>query len=125
MSPAKSKPRVKPRKPGKAVNPSVAEAFEGRLAVRENAVAGNRSTKQRVVESVGESRRGIVKRARKGELDRITAYLPVELGEQVRIYCAGHRVDMSEVIAKALREWIATRGGESAKKLKALDRKAR
>jgi len=66
-----------------------------------------------------------VKRARKGELDRITAYLPVELGEQVRIYCAGHRVDMSEVIAKALRDWIATHGGENAKKLKALDRKAR
>lgn len=106
MSPAKPKPRVKPRKPGKAVDPGAAEAFEGRLEGREN--AGNRSTKQRVVESAGESRRGIVKRARKGELDRITAYLPVELGEQVRIYCAGQRVDMSEVIAKALREWIAT-----------------
>lgn len=109
MSPAK--PTVKPRKPGKAVDPGAAAAFEGRLAGRENAIAGNRSTKQRVAESIGESRRGIVKRARKGELDRITAYLPVELGEQVRMYCAGHRVDMSEVIAKALREWIAIHGG--------------
>jgi|GEM_PF-3070391 len=124
MSPAKPKPSVKPRKPGKAVSPAAADAFEGRLAGRENAIAGSRSTRQRVAESVGESRRGIVKRARKGELDRITAYLPVDLGEQVRIYCAGHRVDMSEVIAKALRDWFAPHGGGNAKKLKALDRKA-
>lgn len=107
MSP--SKPAVKPRKPGaKTVDPDAAEAFESRLAGRENAVAGNQSTNQPVAESTGEPRRGIVKRARKGELDRITAYLPVELGEQVRLYCAGHRVDMSAVIADALREWLST-----------------
>lgn len=109
MSP--SKPAVKPRKPGtKAVDPAAAEAFESRLAGRESAVAGNQSTKRPVAESASEPRRGIVKRARKGELDRITAYLPLDLGEQVRIYCAGHRVDMSEVIAKALREWLAKHG---------------
>lgn len=111
MSPAK-KPTVKPRKPGaKVVDSGAVDAFESRLARRERAMAGKKSTKESVIESTGEPRRGIVKRARKGELDRITAYLPVELGEQVRIYCAGHRVEMSEVIAKALREWIATHGG--------------
>lgn len=107
MSPAK-KPVVKPRKPG--AKATAADAFESRLARRESAISGKKSTKKPVAESIGESRRGIVKRARKGELDRITAYLPVDLGEQVRIYCAAHRVDMSDVIARALRDWIATHG---------------
>lgn len=54
-------------------------------------------------------RRGVVQRATKGALDRITAYLPVELGERVRIYCATHRVDMSAIIAEALQDWLEKR----------------
>jgi hypothetical protein len=110
MSPAK--PTVKPRKPGEKppVDQAAADAFESRLAGLENGVAGNKSTSSPVAQSTGEPRRGIVQRARKGELDRITAYLPLELGEQVRLYCAGHRVEMSAVIADALREWLTRHG---------------
>jgi hypothetical protein len=103
MSPAK--PAVKPRKPGeKAVDPAAAEAFV------QGGASGDKSTGQPAAQSTGEKRRGVVQRATKGELDRITAYLPVELGEQVRIYCAGHRVDMSAIIADALRDWLARNG---------------
>jgi len=53
-----------------------------------------------------ESRRGLVARVRKGDLDRITAYLPVALGDQLRMRCAVLRVDLSEAIADAVQTWL-------------------
>lgn len=98
------KPKVTPRLPGAApaVDPAKAAAFESRLEQREH-----HATSAPVDQSTGGRRKGVVQRARKGELDRITAYLPVELGEQVRIYCAAHRTEMSAVIADALRAWLS------------------
>lgn len=108
MSP--SKPRVTPRKPGLSVDPAKAAAFEDQLEHRERSTASDKSTSTPVAQSLTtERRKGLVQRARKGELDRITAYLPVELGEQVRIYCATHRSEMSAVIADALRAWLSER----------------
>ena len=54
----------------------------------------------------GTSRRGVVSRKRKGDLDRITAYLPYELGAELRMHCAGHRIELSEAIAEAVRVWL-------------------
>ena len=51
-------------------------------------------------------RRGLVQRARKGTLDRVTAYLPVELGERLRVHCALERDEMSAVIAAALESYL-------------------
>jgi hypothetical protein len=53
------------------------------------------------------TRRGVVMRKRKGELDRITAYLPYELGAEVRMRCAARRIDLSEAIAEGIRMWMA------------------
>lgn len=64
----------------------------------------NQSTKQ---PSAATSRKGVVSRVRKGDLDRVTAYLPVELGVQLRMYCAGRRVELSEAIAEAVRDLLA------------------
>jgi hypothetical protein len=52
------------------------------------------------------ARKGVVSRVRKGDLDRVTAYLPVELGTQLRMTCAAQRIELSEAIADALREWL-------------------
>ena len=51
-------------------------------------------------------RRGLVQRVRKGELDRVTAYLPKELGERLRVHSALQRADMSAVIAAALESYL-------------------
>jgi hypothetical protein len=56
------------------------------------------------------ARKGVVSRVRKGDLDRVTAYLPVELGAQLRMTCARQRIELSEAIAHALREWLAKHG---------------
>ena len=53
------------------------------------------------------ARKGVVSRVRKGDLDRVTAYLPVELGTQLRMACAAQRIELSEAIADALRDWLA------------------
>lgn len=57
------------------------------------------------------SRRGVVSRVRKGDLDRVTAYLPYELGAELRLRCAGKRIELSEAVAEALRAWLATPDG--------------
>jgi hypothetical protein len=41
----------------------------------------------------------VVTRVHKGDLDRITAYLPVELGTKLRMTCAAQRIELSEAIA--------------------------
>ena len=56
------------------------------------------------------ARKGVVSRVRKGDLDRVTAYLPVELGAQLRVACATQRIELSEAIADALRAWLAKAG---------------
>jgi hypothetical protein len=53
------------------------------------------------------ARKGVVSRVRKGDLDRVTAYLPVDLGTQLRMTCAAQRIELSEAIADALREWLS------------------
>lgn len=53
------------------------------------------------------ARKGVVTRVHKGDLDRITAYLPVELGTKLRMRCAAQRIELSEAIADALRDWLA------------------
>jgi hypothetical protein len=52
------------------------------------------------------SRRGVVNRKRKGDLDRVTAYLPYELGAELRMRCAGQRIELSEAVAEAVRAWL-------------------
>ena len=54
------------------------------------------------------SRRGVVNRKRKGDLDRVTAYLPYELGAELRMRCAGQRIELSEAVAEAVRAWLTT-----------------
>jgi hypothetical protein len=49
-----------------------------------------------------------VNRKRKGDLDRVTAYLPYELGAELRMRCAGQRIELSEAVAEAVRAWLAT-----------------
>jgi hypothetical protein len=53
------------------------------------------------------ARKGVVSRVRKGDLDRITAYLPVDLGVELRTRCAAGRLELSEAIAEAVRDWLA------------------
>lgn len=53
------------------------------------------------------SRRGVVNRKRKGDLDRVTAYLPYDLGAELRMRCAGQRIELSEAVAEAVRAWLA------------------
>lgn len=52
----------------------------------------------------------MVTRVHKGDLDRVTAYLPVELGTKLRMTCAAQRIELSEAIADALRDWLAKQG---------------
>ena len=52
------------------------------------------------------SRRGVVNRKRKGDLDRVTAYLPYELGAELRMRCAGQRIELSEAVAEAVKAWL-------------------
>lgn len=52
------------------------------------------------------ARRGLVSRVRKGDLDRVTAYLPVDMGIQLRRACVDKRIELSEAIADALRPWL-------------------
>lgn len=56
------------------------------------------------------ARRGVVSRVRKGDLDRVTAYLPVEVGAQLRLICVVRRIELSEAIAEALKPWLAKNG---------------
>jgi hypothetical protein len=56
------------------------------------------------------ARLGVLTRVRKGDLDRVTAYLPVELGAQLRMFCAVRRIELSEAIAEALNPWLAKNG---------------
>lgn len=56
------------------------------------------------------ARKGVVSRVNKGDLDRVTAYLPLDLGIQLRVACATQRIELSEAIADALRAWLAKHG---------------
>lgn len=40
------------------------------------------------------------------DLDRVTAYLPYELGAELRMRCAGQRIELSEAVAEAVRAWL-------------------
>lgn len=51
-------------------------------------------------------RKGLVQRVKKGDLDRVTAYLPAELGERLRVHCAVHRVELSQAVAEAVDGWL-------------------
>lgn len=110
-SKAKAKPKAGLRRPGQKADPAQVDAFERRLAAREASAPGAQSTGGPVDQSTDEPPRGVVRRVRKGDLDRITAYLPLELGSRVRAYCAVNRIEMSEAIGHALEAWLAERGG--------------
>jgi len=56
------------------------------------------------------SKRGLVTRRQKGELDRVTAYLPLELGRRLRAHCAQHRVELSATVAQAMEAWLRGSG---------------
>jgi len=90
--------------------PSGAASFiaqgEARPANQSTSRSVNPSTGAAVAE--GTSRRGVVSRKRKGDLDRVTAYLPYELGAELRMRCAGQRIELSEAVAEAVRAWLAT-----------------
>lgn len=58
-------------------------------------------------ESPRPARKGVVSRVHKGDLDRVTAYLPIELGTKLRMTCAAQRIELSEAIAAAVRDWLA------------------
>ncbi len=66
----------------------------------------DQSAGARVAES---PRRGAITRKRKGELDRVTGYLPYELGDQLRMHCAAHRLELSAAMTEAVREWLDRR----------------
>jgi hypothetical protein len=53
----------------------------------------------------GRKRRGVLARPR-GEVDRITAYLPLELGQRLRVHCVGERVELSIAIAEAIEAYL-------------------
>jgi hypothetical protein len=50
--------------------------------------------------------RGVISRAGKGDVDRITAYLPFDFGQQVRMACLRRRIELSEGIYEALQAWL-------------------
>jgi hypothetical protein len=58
------------------------------------------------VTKLGERRKGVVKRSRKGDLDRVTSYLPMDVGHRLRSYAGCNRQDLSEVITEALRRFL-------------------
>ena len=59
--------------------------------------------------SAGPRPRNLISRVNKGELDRVSAYLPADLGRKLRMTCAGERIEISEAIADAVRAWLAKR----------------
>jgi hypothetical protein len=88
--------------------PSGAAAFVGGSSASSAASRPvNQSTSSSEGSTEGSSRRGVVSRKRKGDLDRVTAYLPYELGAELRMRCAGQRIELSEAIAEAVRAWLA------------------
>ena len=96
---AKPKVQIRP--------PSSAAAFVAQGDTRPSGSPNqlvNQSTRK---PSAATSRKGVVSRVRKGDLDRVTAYLPVELGAELRMRCAGKRVELSEAMAEAVRDWLA------------------
>jgi hypothetical protein len=70
------------------------------------AAANTSSGDRRARKPGGPARKGVVSRVHKGDLDRVTAYLPVELGTKLRMTCALQRIELSEAIADALRDWL-------------------
>jgi len=92
--------------------PSSVAAFvaqgDARPVVQSISEPVDQSTKQ-PVDREPKARKGVVSRVRKGDLDRITAYLPVDLGAQIRMTCAAQRLELSEAIAEAVRAWLAKR----------------
>jgi len=55
--------------------------------------------------------KGLVQRVTKGELDRVTAYLPADLGYELRMRCTSKRIELSEAVADAVRRWLDGPGG--------------
>ena len=72
----------------------------------------NQSTSRPVKKSTSKpvdqstKRRGVIARPGR-DLDRITAYLPLELGSKVRVRCTSQRIELSAAIAEALEAWLA------------------
>lgn len=64
------------------------------------------SVDQSTTRPSGKRAKGLVQRVTKGELDRVTAYLPADLGYELRMRCTSKRIELSEAIADAVRRWI-------------------
>jgi len=75
--------------------------------------ATSKPAKQSTSKPVDQStkRRGVVARPGR-DLDRITAYLPLELGQRLRVHCTGERIELSAAIAEALNAWLPARGAK-------------
>lgn len=106
MSPTRPKAQIRP--------PTGAASFiaqgDARPINQSTSSLGDSSSRAAAGESTG--RRGVVSRKRKGDLDRVTAYLPYELGAELRMRCASQRIELSEAVAEAVRAWLDARGGK-------------
>lgn len=95
-----AKPAVTLRKP-KAVNTNAAEAFvNGPPAVP--AIAPVASTGP-ASPSAGRTRRKVAV----ADLERVNAYVPKDTMTAVRVRCATERLSLSDVVTRALAQWLA------------------
>jgi hypothetical protein len=74
--------------------------------VRATKRAANQSTSASVDQPA--RGRGLVTRPSGREQDKVTAYLPVELGGRLRAYCATERMELSVAMAEALEAYLAS-----------------
>lgn len=101
MKPHK-RPTVEIRRPSReAMNAFVASGTTAPVHQSTSAPVDQTTTRR-----VDKPAKGIVNRRTKGQLDRVTAYLPLSLGIQLRTTCAARRVELSEAIAAAVRQWL-------------------
>lgn len=65
------------------------------------------------------SARGLVQRST-GEAYRVVAYLPPDLGRELRVHCAAQLAELSGTVTAAVRQWLA--GGGALASAEVLER---
>jgi hypothetical protein len=96
----------------KPPSPHAVDAFvAGARPAPRSRTSGRQAVQTPSTSDVHARRAAVIERKNGVQVRRTTVYFPLDLAQQLAVYCATHDVDLSQVASTALAEYLARKSG--------------